>query len=72
MARIQNLQANGDPDAVFLECARRVLASVKSGEALHPPKQSEFDPPKKVDVHRLPETGSTMFGRNDRIKNLYE
>ena len=72
LAHIQNLQANGDPDAVFIECARRVLASVRSGEALHPPKQSKFDPPKKVDVHRLPETGSTMFGRNDRIKNLYE
>ena len=72
LARIQNLQANGDPDAVFLECARRVLASVQSDEALHPPKQSEFNPPKKVDVHRLPETGSTMFGRNERIKNLYE
>ena len=72
LARIHNLQVNGDPDAVFLECARRVLASVKSGEALHPPKQSKFDPPKKVDVHRLPETGSTMFGRNERIKNLYE
>ena len=72
LARIHNLQVDGDPDAVFLECARRVLASVRSGEALHPPKQSEFDPPKKVDVHRLPETGSTMFGRNERIKNLYE
>ena len=72
LARIQNLQVNGDPNAVFIECARRVLASVRSGEALHPPKQSEFDPPKKVDVHRLPETGSTMFGRNERIKNLYE
>ena len=72
LARIQNVRVNGDPDKAFLQCARRVLASVKSGEALHPPRQSEFDPPKKVDVHRLPETGSTMFGRNERIKNLYE
>ena len=72
LARIQNVRVKGNPDKAFLQCARRVLASVKSGEALHPPRQSEFDPPKKVDVHRLPETGSTMFGRNERIKNLYE
>ncbi len=72
LARIQNVRVKGNPDKAFLQCARRVVASMKSGEELHPPKQSEFDPPKKVDVDRLPETGSTMFGRNERIKNLYE
>ena len=72
LERIQNLQVDGDAKEVFLECARRVLAAVKSGEALHPPKESNFAPPKKVDVKRLPETGSTLLGRNDHIKNLYE
>ena len=72
LARIQNLQVNGDAEKVFLECARRVAASVKSGEALHPPKESKFDSPKKVDIERLPPTGSTLLGRNERIKKLYE
>ena len=72
LERIQNLRVDGDAKGVFLECARRVLAAVKSGEALHPPKESHFDPPTKVDVRRLPETGSTLLGRNDQIKKLYE
>ena len=72
LARLQNLQVNGDAEQVFLECARRVVTSVKSGEALHPPKESKFDSPKKVDIERLPPTGSTLLGRNQRIKKLYE
>lgn len=72
LARIQNLKVNGDAEEVFIECARRVLTSVRSGEGLQPAKETKFERPRKVDVHRLPETGSTLLGRNDDIKKLYE
>lgn len=57
-------------DVLLTEFAQRVLGAVK-GAAAVPRREGRLDvPDERHDLHRLPQTGSLLFGRSDELRLL--
>ena len=80
LSRLQMMPRDGKtllmdyPDtsaAVFAEVANDVFESLQPGYKYSPPPPVGT-PPKKIDINRLPETGSLLFGRRKELELLDE
>ncbi len=58
-------------DVVFVEVARTIVRKL-ANPAEKPPAPPRWSPPEKLDITRLPVTGSELFGRQKELKLLDE
>ncbi len=61
-----------NPAAVFARVARRIFDKLNDPAFQPPPSRVRWPalPPDRVDLSRLPETGSALFGRDEELKLL--
>jgi len=60
---------NDDPAQVFSDVANQIYKMLQLGYVFeHPPPPGE--PPEKIDIDRLPQTGELLFGRREELDAL--
>ena len=62
-----------DWDTPFTQVAEQILSiHEKSTRTMFVPEKPRWSPPEKIDIDRLPVTGSALFGRQNELKLLDE
>jgi tetratricopeptide (TPR) repeat protein len=61
-----------EEDVVFVEVARTIVRKLANPAEKPPAPQPRWSPPEKLDITRLPVTGSDLFGRQKVLKLLDE
>jgi tetratricopeptide (TPR) repeat protein len=61
-----------EEDVVFVEVARTIVRKLANPAEKPPAPQPRWSPPEKLDITRLPVTGSDLFGRQKELKLLDE
>jgi tetratricopeptide (TPR) repeat protein len=59
-----------DWDEVFTEVAERIFTIVTDPEFQPPKPTPRWEPPERIDIERLPQTGQELFGRKKELELL--